>query len=89
MRDIDLVIPHQASGPAVELLRRRLAIPKERCALTLQHYVNCISASLPLTLAGCLGEAVDGYCPQIKAGQKILLIGTGAGLTMAAALLEF
>lgn len=89
MSDIGVVVPHQASGPAVELLRRKLAVPKERCAVILNEYGNCISASIPLALAGCLGEAVTGYCPPVKAGHHVLLVGTGAGLTMGAAVIRF
>jgi 3-oxoacyl-[acyl-carrier-protein] synthase-3 len=89
MQSVDVVIPHQASASAVELIRQKLEIPKDRLVNILTDYGNCISASLPMALAGCLGEKVKGCHQKIKAGDKVLLVGTGAGLTLGVALLQF
>ena len=49
--------------------------PKDRIVKTLEKFGNTISASIPMALY----EAVqDG---RIKRGDRVLLIGTGAGLT--------
>ena len=55
----------------------------DKFIVTLDHYGNTSSASIPLAL----NEAVaDG---RIKRGQKIALIGFGAGLTYGGIVLEY
>lgn len=81
--EIDVVVPHQASGHAVNMLTGRLGFRPEQVALNLAERGNCISASIPLALA----EAV--HAGRIRRGQKVLLVGTGAGLTLGAMALTF
>lgn len=74
---VDWVIPHQASGKAIKVLTR-MGVPEEKIVMTLGHLGNCISASIPASLY----EAVrDG---RLQRGQRVLIIGTGAGLTLGA-----
>ncbi|AIZ45373.1 beta-ketoacyl-ACP reductase [Deinococcus radiopugnans] len=70
---IDRVVPHQASAAGLDLMRR-YGWPAEKTEVTLTHLGNVIAASLPLTLhqARLSGRA--------KAGDTLLLVGTGAGL---------
>jgi 3-oxoacyl-[acyl-carrier-protein] synthase III len=70
------VVPHQASGPAVELVARRLGICRERLHASLAEHGNLVSASLPFVL-----HAVRELRP---AGTRVLLLGTAAGYTQAA-----
>jgi 3-oxoacyl-[acyl-carrier-protein] synthase-3 len=83
MADIDLVVPHQASQSALELMRRRLNVAPERWAVTLPKYGNTISSSIPLALDDCLREG------RLKRGQRVLLLGTSAGFSAGAVLLDF
>jgi 3-oxoacyl-[acyl-carrier-protein] synthase-3 len=76
---IDTVVPHQASGHAVALLTGRYGFRPEQVASNLAERGNCIAASIPLALA----EAVAAG--RIARGQRILLLGTGAGLSIGAA----
>ena len=71
---IDLVIPHQASAAGLSLTRR-YGWPPERVEVTLPHLGNVIAASLPLTLHQALSSG------RARAGDTLLLVGTGAGLT--------
>jgi 3-oxoacyl-[acyl-carrier-protein] synthase-3 len=80
---IDAVVPHQASRHALEQLSRRLGFSSEQVILNIAERGNCISASIPLALA----EAV--YSGRIQRGDRLLLIGTGAGLTLGAVALTF
>ena len=80
---IDAIVPHQASRHAIEQLSRRLGFNSEQVILNLATRGNCISASIPLALA----EAV--YSGRIQRGDRVLLIGTGAGLTLGALALTF
>ena len=44
---------------------------------------NCISASIPLALAESVANG------RIQRGQRVLLVGTGAGLTLGALALTY
>ncbi|MEO8083978.1 MAG: 3-oxoacyl-[acyl-carrier-protein] synthase III C-terminal domain-containing protein [Ardenticatenales bacterium] len=72
---IDVVIPHQASLAGLRLLGR-FGWPDERIVTTLERYGNCVAASLPLTL----WEAVR--TGRLARGQRALLVGTGAGVSL-------
>jgi len=77
-RDFDAVVPHQASRAGVRLLWTRHGFAREQVVLNLETRGNCVAASIPLALA----EAVhDG---RVRRGERLLLAGTGAGLTLGA-----
>jgi 3-oxoacyl-[acyl-carrier-protein] synthase-3 len=78
--DIDLVVPHQASGPAVASLGR-LGFPPDRVVDVVGRWGNCIAASLPMALAEAERTG------RLVRGTRVLLIGTGAGLSVAGAVL--
>jgi 3-oxoacyl-[acyl-carrier-protein] synthase III len=77
--DIKLIIPHQANQRIIEAALHSLKIPVERCMIDLDRYGNTSTASIPI--ATC--EAVEQG--RIKAGDKIVFVGFGAGLTWGAA----
>lgn len=77
-RAIDTVVPHQASRHAVDLLTARLGFGPDQVFSNLATRGNCIAASIPLGLA----EAVERG--RIRRGDRVLLVGTGAGLTLGA-----
>jgi 3-oxoacyl-[acyl-carrier-protein] synthase III len=80
--DIDLVVPHQPSKPGLEALGR-WGFPKERVVDIIGEYGNCIAASMPMALATA---HADG---RIKRGARVLLVGTGAGMSFGASILEW
>ena len=80
--EIDLVVPHQASGPALDVLTR-LGYPKDRIVEILSDYGNCIAASIPMALAIADREG------RLKRGDSVLLIGSGAGLAIAGLILRW
>ena len=70
------VIPHQASGPAVQLIARRLGIASERLHRSLAEHGNLVAASVPYVLHGVR---------QVRpVGTRVLVVGTAAGYTQAA-----
>jgi 3-oxoacyl-[acyl-carrier-protein] synthase III len=81
--EVDAFVPHQASRYAVEYLSSRLGFQPNQVVLNLPTRGNCVSASIPLALA----EAAQAK--QIQRGDKILLTGTAAGLTLGAVALTF
>jgi 3-oxoacyl-[acyl-carrier-protein] synthase-3 len=72
------VIPHQASGPALDLMRRRLEIPPERFHVSIADHGNLVAASIPFVL--------DRVRRALPTGSPVLLMGTAAGYTQAASL---
>ena len=74
----DWVIAHQASREAIELMRRRLHISPDRMPIRFEEFGNQVSASMPEGLATLFRSGL------LRHGDRILLIGTGAGLLIGA-----
>jgi 3-oxoacyl-[acyl-carrier-protein] synthase-3 len=81
--ELKLVVPHQANIRIIEAACKRLGVPMERAATTIDRTGNTSSASIPLALA----EALDKG--QIDDGDLVLLVGFGAGMTAASAVLRW
>jgi 3-oxoacyl-[acyl-carrier-protein] synthase III len=80
--DLDLVIPHQASLLGLRIYQR-FGWPTERIAVTLDRLGNCIAASIPVTLYSAVRNR------QLLRGDRFLLVGTGAGLSMGGIVLTY
>lgn len=78
-----LVVPHQANLRIIQAACDRLGIPMEKAATVLAHTGNTSSASIPLAL----GDALDAG--RVKQGDLVLLVGFGAGMTAATAVLRW
>ena len=76
--DLSAFVPHQANLRIIEVIARRLGIPRELMADDIVHSGNTSSASVPLALAR-MAERGD-----LKPGSHALLLGFGAGLCYAA-----
>lgn len=72
------VIPHQASGPAIELLARRLAVNPDRLHSSVKNHGNLVAAGLPFVLHAARAE--------LAPGTRVMMIGTAAGYSQAAAI---
>jgi 3-oxoacyl-[acyl-carrier-protein] synthase-3 len=79
LADIQLFVPHQANLRIIEAAMRSLQVPMERCVVNIERYGNTSTASIPI--ATC--EAVQKGL--IHAGDKLVFVGFGAGLTWGAA----
>jgi 3-oxoacyl-[acyl-carrier-protein] synthase-3 len=80
--DIDLVVPHQASKVGLQLLRR-FGWPEHAIVETIGKLGNCVAASLPSTL---YQSVRDG---RARRGDRLLLVGTGAGLSIGGLVLVY
>lgn len=78
MDDIDVFVFHQASGFMLEVLRRKMKIPKEKFFTNLEHVGNTVAATIPLALYDAMKQGV------IKKGNKVLLAGFGIGYSWGA-----
>lgn len=81
--DIACVIPHQANLRIIDAIADRLAVPNERVFVNLHKYGNTSAAAVAIAL----DEAHRGGA--FKRGDKIVLVVFGAGLTWAAAAIEW
>jgi 3-oxoacyl-[acyl-carrier-protein] synthase-3 len=82
IQDIDYIVPHQASKIATEFLIKKCNIDRRKVISTLPIYGNCISTSVALGLEQVINENKP------PPGKTILLIGSGAGLTLGCMLLK-
>jgi 3-oxoacyl-[acyl-carrier-protein] synthase III len=80
---ITCVIPHQANRRIIETLAKDLEIPLDRFVINLDRYGNTSAASIPLAL----DEA--RRAGRIHAGDILLLLAFGAGLTYGSALIRW
>jgi len=80
---IDLFIPHQANVRIIDSAAKALKLPPDKVFVNLDRYGNTSAASIPIALC----EAIDAG--RIKAGDHLVMVGFGAGLTWAACAIEW
>jgi|SRR5215207_8338897 len=81
--DLALIVPHQANMRIIQAACERLGVPIERTAAVLHFTGNTSSASIPLALCHAIDEG------KVNAGDLVLLVGFGAGMTAASAVLRW
>lgn len=81
--DIKLVIPHQGSAMAMRLIARKLGIADEQLLSIAADHGNTIAASIPMGLH----EAIRGGL--IERGDRVMLLGTSAGLSLGGIVLDY
>lgn len=81
--DVDCLIPHQANIRIIQSAAKRLKLPMDKVMVNVDKYGNTSAASIPIALE----EAVHGG--KVKRGDNIVLVGFGAGLTWASAVIKW
>ncbi|WP_460038887.1 beta-ketoacyl-ACP synthase III [Thermaerobacter litoralis] len=81
--DVDLYIPHQANYRIIESSARRFDLPLDRVVVNIDRYGNTSAASIPVALDEALSAG------RVRAGQRVLLVAFGGGLTWGAAVLRW
>ena len=81
--DISLVIPHQANLRIIDAITSRLDVPSDRVFVNLHKYGNTSAAAIAIALDEAHREG------KVKRGDKIVMVAFGAGLTWAAAAIEW
>ena len=74
--DVDQFIFHQASKYMLELLIRRMGLPRSKVPIEVHDVGNTVSSSIPIALERQLNKGV--------LGKNILVCGFGVGLSWAA-----
>ena len=80
--DIDLLIPHQASKKGIDAYSKYGGFQNDKVMNIISKTGNCVAASLPLALALAYEKKI------IKKNDLIFLVGTGAGLSIASAIIK-
>jgi 3-oxoacyl-[acyl-carrier-protein] synthase-3 len=80
---VQWIVPHQANIRIIEAAARGLKLPMDRFIVNLERYGNTSTASIPIAMVEALEKG------QIKPGQKIVMVGFGAGLTWGALAAEW
>lgn len=83
LKDIDLLIPHQANIRIIESARKYLNVTEDKVFTNLHKYGNTSAASIPIALC----EAIEAG--RIKNKDKLVMIGFGGGLTWGATVIEW
>jgi len=81
--DIRWFIPHQANLRIIETGIKRIRIPKERVAITIDKYGNSSAATVPIALDEIYRAG------KIKTGDKLLMVSFGAGMTSGGFVVEW
>lgn len=79
--EVDWVVCHQANQRIIDASVRRLGVPAEKFYKNLDRYANTSAASIPLALAEMKETG------KLRAGQRVILVGFGGGLTWAGIML--
>lgn len=81
--DIDCIIPHQSNQRIIDAFRRRIGASVEQVFINIAQFGNTSAASIPIALEQARNAG------RIAAGDIVLLVAFGGGLTWAAALIEW
>ncbi len=81
--DVDLVIPHQANSRIISTACKRLGLDEAKTVQILSWTGNTSSASIPQALAEAWNQG------RLTKGTTLLLVGFGAGMTSASAVMRW
>ncbi len=81
--DVDYLVPHQANTRIIDSAVKRLGLSPDKVYVNLQKYGNMSGASIPVAL----DEAVKAG--KIKKGDRVVLVGFGAGLTWGSCVIRW
>ena len=76
--DLNWLIPHQANKRIIDAAAKYLDMPAEKVVVNIHEYGNTSAASIPMALAEAVEEG------KIKAGDVIVFVGFGGGLSWGA-----
>ena len=81
--DVDLYVFHQANLRIIESAREKLGVDFSKMMVTVSKYGNTSAASIPIALTDAVLEN------RLKKGDRVALIGFGAGFTWAVNILKW
>lgn len=81
--ELAMIFPHQANLRIIETAAKNIGLPLQRFFVNIRDHGNISSACIPI----CLAEAEEQGL--LHRGDKICIVGFGAGLVYAASLFEW
>ena len=81
--DVKMYIPHQMNARIIESAAKRLNLSSNKVFLNIEKYGNTSAASIPIALDECYRQG------KIDAGDIVLLVAFGGGLTWGANVIQF
>lgn len=81
--DLACIVPHQASGPALDHGLARLGVPADKVIRTFGQLGNQIATSIPTALHHAITTG------RLQRGDLTLLIGTSAGLSLGGMVVRY
>ncbi len=82
LNDIDLFVFHQANVQLLEVIRKKVKIPKEKFIIDMENTGNTVSASIPIATRNAWDKGL------VRKGDKIMFCGFGIGLSWAGTIVE-
>jgi len=83
IEDIKYIVCHQANFRIIDFVVKRLKADKDKFFVNLDRYGNTSAASIPIAMDEMNKRGL------LTAGDKIILVGFGGGLTYGASLIEW
>lgn len=83
IKDLALIVPHQANYRIIDAAARGLKLPIEKFMINVECYGNTSTASIPIATVEAAQQG------RLKAGDKVVFVGFGAGLTWGALAAEW
>jgi 3-oxoacyl-[acyl-carrier-protein] synthase-3 len=78
--EVDLFVPHQANLRIIEKVAAQLGFSEEQVFSNVERFGNTSCASIPLCLHDAMAQG------RLKKGDRLLMVGFGAGLTWGSCL---
>lgn len=83
IRDVALLIPHQANQRITDAVAARLGLPADRVCSNIARYGNTTAASIPIALAEAVREG------RLHSGDLVVTVAFGSGFTWGANLIRW
>lgn len=83
LQEFDWLIPHQASRNSMEGVRKLMGFDESKFFTIFEKYGNQIAASIPFALHHAITSG------SLQRGQRVLLMGTSAGVSIGGVALEY
>jgi 3-oxoacyl-[acyl-carrier-protein] synthase-3 len=81
--DLDLFVPHQASGRIILAAAEKLGLPRDKVVINIDRFGNTTAGTIPLALNDAVADG------RLTHGKLALLASVGAGFTVGGVLLRW